>query len=40
MTLGVVLLLWPVISWLLEKRKTAAEPVAASAGAAAVDREQ
>jgi putative tricarboxylic transport membrane protein len=40
MALGLALLLWPVVTWLLEKRRTSVEPVAASAGAAAVDREQ
>jgi putative tricarboxylic transport membrane protein len=41
MTLGTLLLLWPLASWLLDKRRGPnTEPVPASAGAAAVDRER
>jgi len=41
MTLGMILLLWPLVSWLLEKRRTSmSTPVPASAGAAATDRER
>ena len=38
MTLGMILLFWPALTWLMEKRKSDARPLAAaSAGAAAVD---
>jgi putative tricarboxylic transport membrane protein len=41
MTLGVVLLLWPVLLWLRERRSLAeSRPAAAAAGAAVVDRER
>ena len=41
MTLGMILLFWPLISWLLEKRRPSrSRAVPASAGAAAVDRER
>jgi putative tricarboxylic transport membrane protein len=41
MTLGVILLFWPAVTWLLDKlRKTSSQPVPASAGAAVVDRER
>jgi putative tricarboxylic transport membrane protein len=40
MTLGVVLLLWPVVIWVLDKRrKMSSRPVPAPAGAAVVDRD-
>jgi putative tricarboxylic transport membrane protein len=40
MTLGVILLLWPAVTWLLEKRRqVSSRPVPAPAGAAVVDRE-
>ena len=40
MTLGVILLIWPTVTWLGEQRRASrATPVTASAGAAAVDRE-
>jgi putative tricarboxylic transport membrane protein len=39
MTLGVVLLLWPAVSWLMERRrKESSGPVPAPAGAAVVER--
>ena len=38
MTLGVILLLWPLFTWALDKRAARRTPVPASAGAAAVDR--
>jgi putative tricarboxylic transport membrane protein len=41
MTLGMILLFWPLVSWLLEKfRHPKSRTVAASAGAAAVNREK
>jgi len=41
MTLGVVLLLWPAVTWLMEKvRKTSSQPVPAPAGAAVAERER
>ena len=41
MTLGMILLFWPLISWLLEKRRPSiSRTVPASAGAAATDRER
>jgi putative tricarboxylic transport membrane protein len=41
MGLGVILLLWPLVSWLRDRRRTAdARAVAAPAGAAVVDRER
>jgi putative tricarboxylic transport membrane protein len=40
MTLGVVLLLWPAVSWLMERRrKESSGPVPAPAGAAVVERD-
>jgi putative tricarboxylic transport membrane protein len=40
MTLGVVLLLWPAVSWLMERRrKVSSGPVPAPAGAAVVERD-
>ena len=36
MSLGLVLLFWPAVTWLLERRKAVLAPAAASAGAAAV----
>src|SRR6186713_2969982 len=40
MTLGVILLVWPILTWLGDRRRASrAVPVAASAGAAVVDRE-
>jgi putative tricarboxylic transport membrane protein len=41
MTLGVILLFWPAVTWLMDKwRKTTSQPVPAPAGAAVVDRER
>jgi putative tricarboxylic transport membrane protein len=41
MTLGMILLLWPLVTWIMDKRRNAAaRPVAAPAGAAVSDREQ
>jgi putative tricarboxylic transport membrane protein len=41
MSLGLILLLWPLVTWLMDKRRgSRSEPVAAPAGAAVVDREQ
>jgi putative tricarboxylic transport membrane protein len=41
MTLGLILLLWPLASWLMDKRRNShSQPVAAPAGAAVVDRER
>ncbi|HEX5998632.1 MAG TPA: tripartite tricarboxylate transporter permease, partial [Hyphomicrobiaceae bacterium] len=40
MTLGMVLLFWPGVTWAIDKLKASSRPVPASAGAAAVDREQ
>jgi putative tricarboxylic transport membrane protein len=40
MTLGVILLLWPIVSWLSEKRRSSRDPLPVSAGAAAVDRDR
>jgi putative tricarboxylic transport membrane protein len=41
MSLGLILLLWPLVTWLMDKRRgSRGEPVAAPAGAAVVDREQ
>jgi len=41
MTLGTILLLWPLVSWLMDKRRNSnPRPVAAPAGAAVADREQ
>jgi putative tricarboxylic transport membrane protein len=40
MSLGLVLLFWPAATWLLDRRRTVSGPAAASAGAAAVDRER
>ena len=41
MTLGMILLFWPVVAWLLEKRRKASSaPVAASAGAAVAERDR
>jgi putative tricarboxylic transport membrane protein len=41
MTLGLFLLLWPLASWLMDKRRNSnGQPVAAPAGAAVVDRER
>jgi putative tricarboxylic transport membrane protein len=38
MTLGMILLFWPALTWLMQMRKSNARPLAAaSAGAAAVD---
>jgi putative tricarboxylic transport membrane protein len=40
MTLGLVLLLWPAVSWLIERRrKVSSGPVPAPAGAAVVERD-
>jgi putative tricarboxylic transport membrane protein len=40
MTLGVILLLWPLVNWALDRRrKTSSRPVPAPAGAAVVDRD-
>jgi putative tricarboxylic transport membrane protein len=40
MTLGTILLLWPAVTWLMEKRrKMSSRPVPAPAGAAVVDRD-
>ena len=40
MTLGTILLLWPIFTWLSGKRRSAtSEPMPAAAGAAAVDRQ-
>ena len=40
MTLGTILLLWPIFTWLSGKRRAAtSEPMPAAAGAAAVDRQ-
>jgi putative tricarboxylic transport membrane protein len=40
MTLGVVLLLWPLATWVLDKRrKMSSQPVPAPVGAAVVDRD-
>jgi putative tricarboxylic transport membrane protein len=40
MTLGVVLLLWPLVTWVLDKRrKMSSQPVPAPIGAAVVDRD-
>jgi putative tricarboxylic transport membrane protein len=40
MTLGTILLLWPIFTWLSGKRRSGrSEPMPASAGAAAVDRQ-
>ena len=40
LTLGVILLVWPILTWLGDRRRASrAVPVAASAGAAVVDRE-
>jgi hypothetical protein len=39
MTLGVILLLWPAVAWLLDKRRAGRSvPMPAAAGAAAADR--
>jgi putative tricarboxylic transport membrane protein len=40
MTLGLILLFWPAVSWLLDRRKSSPQPVAAPAGAAVVDRKR
>jgi len=41
MGLGVILLLWPLMTWLRDRRRTAdTRAVAAPAGAAVVDRER
>jgi putative tricarboxylic transport membrane protein len=40
MTLGMLLLFWPAVNWFLEKRRASAEPVAASVGAAVVDKDR
>jgi putative tricarboxylic transport membrane protein len=41
MALGLVLLFWPAVSWVMEKgRKASSRPVPAPAGAAVVDRER
>jgi putative tricarboxylic transport membrane protein len=39
MTLGVILLLWPAVIWLLDWRKSRAGPLAAPAGAAVTNRD-
>jgi putative tricarboxylic transport membrane protein len=39
MTLGLILLLWPAVNWLQDRRKANARPVAAPAGAAVTDRD-
>jgi putative tricarboxylic transport membrane protein len=41
MTLGVILLLWPIMTWFGDRRRASRSiPLAASAGAAAVDRDK
>jgi putative tricarboxylic transport membrane protein len=41
MTLGMILLFWPALTWLMERRRTArSRPLAAAAGAAVADRER
>jgi putative tricarboxylic transport membrane protein len=40
MGLGLILLFWPAVSWLLEKRKASSRQVPAPAGAAVVERER
>jgi hypothetical protein len=41
MTLGMILLLWPLFTWIMDKRRNGGgRQVAAPAGAAVVDREQ